>query len=464
MAFTVVTTTSSGNGTSHTVAIPDGAASGKRVEVWFSSDGNPTITLPTGSTWTRYFTDVTVSDATLSVFYRDLDGTEGFSGTGDTISVSTSVTERTAHASYLISGHDTGTAPEGTSSTGTSETPDPPNLDPAGWASEESLWICGAGLRFAGSFTAAPANYTNLLNLQTAGADAGATIGSARRILDASAENPGGFTQNGGSMLWVAGTTVHRPAAGGTSGTATPAVITLSASLPAVTTVAGVTVTPAAVSLSAALPAPTPAAGAAATPAAVALAANLPAASATGGGAGTATPSVIAATATLPAPAVSASAGPAAVSLAALVPAAAGTGGGTATPGVVAVASTVPDVGVDAAAGPAVTATSAAMPAPGVQASAGPAAIAGALAVPAVTASGGSLGTATPAVITLAASLAAVGASGSAGPAAIPVALTIPAATSTATFGPYASVTTRTYGPWADGTIGPETHADGTIE
>lgn len=213
MAFTVTTRTSQTAvaATGHTVTLPDGSnVSGVRVVVLF---GAPTsaITWPAG--WTGFF-DGSTSDTRLGVAYRDIDGTEGFDGVDDTITVQTGESVlANAHAYLISAGHDAATAPEAaTAATGIGANADAPSLNPAGWDVEEALWIAVAGYRFNASFSAAPTDYTGLLSLS--GDDANTPLGSARRVLPAASEDPGAFTSSDGAN-WVATTVAVRPAAGG---------------------------------------------------------------------------------------------------------------------------------------------------------------------------------------------------------------------------------------------------------
>jgi hypothetical protein len=104
---------------------------------------------------------------------------------------------------------------EATFATGTSATPDPPNHTPTG-GSADYLWIA-SGAKSSGTVTSAPTNYTNLIN----GAS-GDNMGTARRGLTASSENPGTF---GGSTsdTYIAATLSIPPAATGATITGTAA-------------------------------------------------------------------------------------------------------------------------------------------------------------------------------------------------------------------------------------------------
>jgi hypothetical protein len=185
--------------------------SGRLAWVIFSAEN--TVTWPSG--WTEFFAGSTTSTV-LRAAYRFIDGTEGFDGTDDSITVTTSsAVLSNAHAYLSKSGHHASTAPEAaTAATGSGANANSPTFDPAGWASEETLWVPAAAYRFGANFTVAPTNYIGLLSLN--GGDSNAPLGSARRALTASSEDPGTFTSDDGGA-WVATTIAIRPAAAGGS-------------------------------------------------------------------------------------------------------------------------------------------------------------------------------------------------------------------------------------------------------
>jgi hypothetical protein len=219
VAFTVsVVASTSTSVTVHPVALPDGSnISGRRVIVAFHANGDPAITWPAGWTtsptgWSDAVTAVT--DGKLSIRYRDIDGSEGFTGAGDSINVTLDVAGSASAHAYLIAGLAIATAPEAAAvSTGNTTAPDPPSLNPAGWATEESLWIAVAGTHNPTNFTAAPADYTDLLNTNDAGTGSIA-LGSARRVLSTGTEDPGVFT-TANQRHYVATTIAVRPGASG---------------------------------------------------------------------------------------------------------------------------------------------------------------------------------------------------------------------------------------------------------
>jgi hypothetical protein len=202
-------------------------------------------------------------------------------------------------------------------------------------------------------------------------------------------------------------------AAGGTDGTASPAAVTTTVTMPAPTLSGGGSSSPAVIALTVTLPAPTVTYGGAASPAVTALAAASPAPTAAGGG--STSPAAIARSVTLPAPTPSGggSTSPAVSALAATLPAPTLSGGGSTAPAVIPLA-----VDVRTATG---SGTGTGTGAPGV--------IARSFTLPAPTVSGG--GSTSPAATQLSITVPAAqaGASKTTAPAVIPFTISMPSAT-----------------------------------
>ena len=186
LALSVVATNTStqASGTSHTVALPSGIEDGQLVLVFFAhgTTGSPTVTWPAG--WTRFITLTGWQAA-----YRFVDGTEGAS-----ITVTTNTAQVSAHCTILIAGA-ARTAPEATTATGTSATPNPPSHSPVGGL-QTYLWVAAGG---ANEPIAGPSGYENYLS---AGTDTACI--AATRIIATATENPGLFTANDSG--WVIAT------------------------------------------------------------------------------------------------------------------------------------------------------------------------------------------------------------------------------------------------------------------
>lgn len=116
-------------GISHIIRLPNGISSGRRVLVIAAAEGNMTgFTWPAG--WTEIGSGNNTFNISISIAYIDIDGSEGFSGTDDTITVTTDAAQPTTHISYLMSNVQSSKAPELTINlTGDDDSPDPPNHD-----------------------------------------------------------------------------------------------------------------------------------------------------------------------------------------------------------------------------------------------------------------------------------------------------------------------------------------------
>jgi len=173
-------------------------------------------------TWGGSFTEfgdsssATNPSIAMGAAYKISDGTES-----GTITVASTISGRAAGALMSIKNWHGTTPPEVAFSAATTTTAqDPPNLDPAGWAAEDTLWIAvggGGETSLTGTWTgisAAPASYTNFAASSIAGGDVigACQIAVAFRGLNATAENPGAFTTDTSPEIERAATIAVRPA------------------------------------------------------------------------------------------------------------------------------------------------------------------------------------------------------------------------------------------------------------
>lgn len=217
MSFPAVQTTATSledaaNVTSHTVTLPSGIASGDLLLIFFSCDGDGTpITWPSGANdaFTEIVAAANGSDVTLAVAYRKANGSEP-----STVEVVTNTSQRSAHASYRITGaEDPATqAPEASSSaTGGDDSPNPASLSPTGGI-KDYLWIASQGHDRDRTTDAFPTSYAGGISTQGSGANS-AGVGCAERDRNIATEDPGVFTISTADQ-WVAFTiAVHPPAA-----------------------------------------------------------------------------------------------------------------------------------------------------------------------------------------------------------------------------------------------------------
>lgn len=203
------------DGTSHSVSLPTAATinAGDLLVVHFVADGVPAITWPAnwvGATPVTHGGGANVASSSTWA-YKIADGTEGAS-----ISVTTDVSEKSAHRAWHIQDWHGTTVPEATSATGNDANPDPPNLSPS-WGAEDTAWLVLSGHENSQTpVNAYPTNYTDTFTQNTVGGGGSAATnvvqGVAERQLNAASEDPGTFTLSG-SRLWAAFTVAVRPAA-----------------------------------------------------------------------------------------------------------------------------------------------------------------------------------------------------------------------------------------------------------
>ncbi len=199
-----VTSTTSSNAEaniSHTVNLPAASNTiGRLVIVCISADDTPTFSFPSG--WTELL-DSQASMIALGVGYRVIDGTEGFDGSGDTITVTTSTSEPSTHISYLVENFNESFIAI-SSISGTSTNPDPPSITPSGGYDNYLSIAIVANDAGSTTTTAFPSGYTDTRNV-TVLSEGGCGIGGARLTAVGSSEDPGTFTISA-FRNWIAAT------------------------------------------------------------------------------------------------------------------------------------------------------------------------------------------------------------------------------------------------------------------
>lgn len=217
MAFPVVAEAIEGStnsaGTNHVITHPTVVAG----ELWILilDKGSTSATVNAHALWTELLDEALANG--LYIAYRWTDGTEGASST-----IVTSASTRDAHITYRITGAENPAtqAPQiGTTSAGTSATPDPPASAAPG-ATKDFLFITfyGAALEEADDDTwsdTPPTNFTPSPPRQkacgTAGTNLGGLIAAAERQLNTGvAQNPGTFAKDV-SAAWRAQTIMVHP-------------------------------------------------------------------------------------------------------------------------------------------------------------------------------------------------------------------------------------------------------------
>lgn len=197
------------DGGNFVVALPDGIATGHRLIVVVGTQ------LRVGAlTWPAGWTAINASNfasGRLEAFYRDVDGSEGFTGLNDTITVTTTVCPVAALA-WRITDFAPATAPAlGTLGSATSAAPDSGANNPGGWGTEDTLWLSVAGIDGGATVSAYPVNMPDGRRFVSIGdATTGFAIIAAERNLRIASFDPDPFTL-GGSDAWRALTIAVRP-------------------------------------------------------------------------------------------------------------------------------------------------------------------------------------------------------------------------------------------------------------
>ncbi len=211
--FGTVTT----NSTSWTITYPTNIAAGDLLLLFLAADGNP-IFSATG--FTSMMSVQTSSAVGLYLLAKVAVGTE----TG-TFTAALTATEQGGWRMFripaagwfggsLISGIGNGPADsDGLSLIGTGATsgnPDPASLDPANWATEDTLWIIACGVDTSRTISAYP--FAGRNTAEVSGGSTGATLGICTTTSATPSLDPGTFTISA-SDDWEALTVAVRPAA-----------------------------------------------------------------------------------------------------------------------------------------------------------------------------------------------------------------------------------------------------------
>ena len=203
------TNTSSDSGTTQTVNLPSSISNGDLLIIFIATDGDNTITNWNGFNEIFSMSDSGGKDSSLHIGYKSASGSEG-----STVDITTSSNEKGTHASYRITGWDSGQVPEASTGVqGVSSAPDSDSLTPTGGA-KDYLWFTAYGSDDDDSTVSTwPTNYS-LSQLNPTVADpGGAVLGVAGRNYNASSEDPGAFATND-SEQWVAATVAVHPSTG----------------------------------------------------------------------------------------------------------------------------------------------------------------------------------------------------------------------------------------------------------
>lgn len=204
----ITATTFASDTTAHAVNMPATVNAGDLLFCIFVNDANTSVTTPSG--WTS-ITSQTFSTRT-GIYAKIASGSED----GTTVDFVTSVAETAAAQVYRITGiygDTTSNAITTASASGTGSTPNPPDLNPANWGTEETLWIAAASCSDpVTGVTTYPSSYTNGIYSQSGSGTTHVQLASARRENSVSAENPNTFTLDASAPNgWLGITIAIRP-------------------------------------------------------------------------------------------------------------------------------------------------------------------------------------------------------------------------------------------------------------
>lgn len=234
MAFPVIQTADTKNGTvtsnssSWTLTYPTNLASGDLILAFVATDGNSTSGGAPGlpANWNSYYGHDGGGNVTGIIAAKISDGTE----TG-TFSMTLSASEQGGWRIFRITdwfGSGIPATDSGLTSTAkngdglsvfgagsASSTPNPPSLDPANWATEDTLWFATCHVDTSRTISVFP--LADLNTSDVSGGAGGATLGLCTLNDAVASKDPGTFTIST-SDDWVAATVAVRPAAAATAG------------------------------------------------------------------------------------------------------------------------------------------------------------------------------------------------------------------------------------------------------
>lgn len=203
IAPTIVTratnASSTSDSTSFTVTMPSSIVVGNMLIAVVSADGNPTLTVNTGSSGVNWKKLGQASNSTVvtgGIFWKLAEGS-------DALVITSSASEQFSATVLQVSN---ARSLQGASANGSSTNSDAPNLAPTWGVSTYTvpcLWIATRSGDSTVVATVAPSSYSNLQS-QAAGGTSGASTNTAERSLTASSENPGTFTST--TEQWVSWT------------------------------------------------------------------------------------------------------------------------------------------------------------------------------------------------------------------------------------------------------------------
>jgi len=202
------------NSNSWTLTYPTNLASGDLILCFMAIDGAPSATFP--ADWIK------TGDFGSGAIQRVMAKKISLGSESGNFTVSLGATEQGSWIVYRITGWEgtigadfgngasSGAVVSNNSVQSSSNTPDPPNLDPATWATEDTLWFAGCAVdtsRTVSIFPLPDNQYSD-----PSGGSNGATLAVCTTNSAVSALDPGTFTISA-SDDWIGMTVAVRPAA-----------------------------------------------------------------------------------------------------------------------------------------------------------------------------------------------------------------------------------------------------------
>lgn len=192
-----VTSSQASASTTHAVNIPNSLVAGDILIIPFSTTGGGEIDQ------TSPFLELktNVQDSHVSqVWWRYIDGSEGWGDTGNTVTITTAVSQRSSTIAYRVRGAALPFEWDGSGQV--TPNPDPPSIDPPFWGTEDTTWLAYTGWD-NGTFTLSsyPSSFANDQTTVRTETSPGTGSALATREQSASSQNPGTFTISNNANL-----------------------------------------------------------------------------------------------------------------------------------------------------------------------------------------------------------------------------------------------------------------------
>lgn len=183
--------TSAADTTTHSITMPSGVTAGvDLIGVIFSVDENPTVSISSGTGWTKMGQASNSTIVTGAIFWKIADGS-------DTLTLLTSTSQQSSHITFRV--------PYARGLTGKSSNGSSTNSDPASATHPDGIsdymWIATRSGDSTVVATVAPSGYGTLQTSTAAGTSGASTNAAALFIQDVATKDPGTFTS--ATEQWV---------------------------------------------------------------------------------------------------------------------------------------------------------------------------------------------------------------------------------------------------------------------